>query len=60
IPVTKKYNPIATGKGLKLLHDYVVAMDPMNTVSVEHTGQCFEVVITLNIAVFSQAPHDIS
>jgi hypothetical protein len=35
-------------------------MDPMNTVSVEHTGQCFEVVITLNIAVFSQAPHDIS
>lgn len=60
IPVTKEHNPIATGQGLKLLRDYVVAMDPMNTVSVEQTGQCFEVVITLNIAVFAEAPHEIS
>lgn len=49
IPVAKKHNPVATGQGLKLLHDYVLALDPGNTIFVEQAGQCFEVVITLHI-----------
>ncbi|SKC10853.1 Histidine kinase [Sphingobacterium nematocida] len=52
IPEVQKHNPAATGQGLKLLQDYVVALDPTNTICVEQAGQCFEVVITLHIVSF--------
>lgn len=52
IPEVQKHNPAATGQGLKLLQDYVVALDPKNTICVEQAGQCFEVVITLHIVSF--------
>lgn len=52
IPANRVHIPASTGQGLKLLHEYVTALDPMNTLFVEQTGQCFEVVITLDSAVF--------
>lgn len=54
IPENKRHNPASTGKGLKLLQEYVTALDPMNTITFEQKGQCFEVVIVVDITCFSK------